>query len=208
MMPTHLRSFLFRVLLLACTVLFGCAEHAPELPRLDADDVVLAFGDSLTYGTGVQEEESYPEVLSALIGRAVVSAGVPGERTAGGLARLADVLDAYQPKIMLLCLGGNDMLRKVDANEIEANLRRMIETATARGVGVVLIGVPEPALFGGTAQFYQRIAKDYAIPYEGEALDEILRNNEYKSDPIHPNARGYRQLAMALAEVLKRSGAI
>jgi lysophospholipase L1-like esterase len=73
---------------------------------------------------------------------------------------------------------------------------------------VVLIGVPEPALFGGTAQFYQRIAKDYAIPYEGEALDEILRNNEYKSDPIHPNARGYRQLAMALAEVLKRSGAI
>ena len=208
MMPTYLRSFFFWALLLACTVLFACAERTPELPRLDAGDVVLAFGDSLTYGTGVKEEESYPEVLSALIGRAIVSAGVPGERTAGGLARLADVLDAYQPKIMLLCLGGNDMLRKVDANEIEANLRRMIEPATARGVGVVLIGVPEPALFGGTAPFYQRIAKDYAIPYEGEALDEILRNNEYKSDSIHPNARGYRQLAMALAEVLKRSGAI
>ena len=208
MMPTYLRSFFFWALLLACTVLFACAERTPELPRLDAGDVVLAFGDSLTYGTGVKEEESYPEVLSALIGRAIVSAGVPGERTAGGLTRLADVLDAYQPRIMLLCLGGNDMLRKVDANEIEANLRRMIETATARGVGVVLIGVPEPALFGGTAPFYQRIAKDYAIPYEGEALDEILRNNDYKSDPIHPNARGYRQLAMALAEVLKRSGAI
>ena len=84
----------------------------------------------------------------------------------------------------------------------------MIETARARGVDVVLIGVPRPALLGGTARFYESIAQDYSLPFEGEILNEILRNNEYKSDPVHPNARGYRMLAVAIANVLRRSGAI
>lgn len=205
---SHIRPFLLWLCLLALVALNGCGERNPVLPQLDAGDVVLAFGDSLTYGTGAPQGESYPEVLAGLIGRTVVSEGVPGERTAEGLERLADVLDVHQPRIMLLCLGGNDMLRKVDAAETETNLRQMIDTATARGVGVVLIGVPKPALLGGTAKFYERIAEDYAIPYEGEALNEILKDNAYKSDPIHPNARGYRALATALAEVLRRSGAI
>lgn len=196
------------ICLLALAVLCACSEHYPSLPRLDTGDVVLAFGDSLTYGTGAAEGESYPEVLSGLIGRTVISSGVPGERTAEGLERLGDVLDMHQPRIMLLCLGGNDMLRKVDAGETETNLRQMIDAATARGIGVVLIGVPKPALLGGTAKFYERIAADYSIPYEGEVLNDILKDNEYKSDPIHPNARGYRLLASALAELLKRSGAI
>ena len=205
---SHLRPFCLWLCLLALAALSGCGERNPVLPRLDAGDVVLAFGDSLTYGTGAPQGESYPEVLSGLIGRTVVAEGVPGERTAEGLERLAGVLDTHQPRIMLLCLGGNDMLRKVDATETETNLRQMIDTATARGVGVVQIGVPKPALLGGTAKFYERIAEDYAIPYEGEALNEILKDNAYKSDPIHPNARGYQLLATALAEVLRRSGAI
>lgn len=194
--------------LVALAALYGCGEQFPQLPRLEAGDVVLAFGDSITYGTGAAEGESYPEVLSGLIGRTVIASGVPGERTAEGLERLSDTLDIHQPRILLLCLGGNDMLRKVNAAEIETNLRQMIDSATARGISVVLIGVPKPALFGSTADFYQRIADDYAIPYEGEVLNEILKNNEYKSDPIHPNASGYRMLASALAELLRRSGAI
>lgn len=208
MNDSHLLRFYAWICLVTLAALCGCSEHYPSLPRLDSDDVVLAFGDSLTYGTGAAEGESYPEVLSALIGRTVVASGVPGERTAEGLERLSDVLDLHQPRIMLLCLGGNDMLRKVDNGETETNLRQMIDTATARGIGVVLIGVPKPALLGGTAKFYERIADDYAIPYEGEVLNDILKDNEYKSDPIHPNARGYRMLATALAEVLRRSGAI
>lgn len=194
--------------LVVCAVLAACGEGAPALPRLAPADVVLAFGDSLTYGTGVPYAQSYPAVLSEMIGRPVVSSGVPGERTADGVERLPGVLDAHQPRIMLLCLGGNDLLRKVDDAEIETNLRVMIEMARARGIGVVLIGVPRPALTGGTAGFYESIARDYAIAFEGEILNEILRNNEYKSDPIHPNARGYRKLALAIADVLRRKGAI
>jgi lysophospholipase L1-like esterase len=195
-------------LLLVIVALCACSERSPPLPRLGPDDVVLAFGDSLTYGTGANEGESYPEILSGLIGRTVVASGVPGERTAGGLARLAGVLDAHRPRIMLLCLGGNDMLRKVSPDETETNLRQIVETARGKGVAVVLIGVPKPALFGGTAEFYQRIADDYTLPFEGDVLTQILRDNTYKSDPVHPNAQGYRKLAAALAEVLRNGGAI
>ena len=196
------------LLLLASVVLAACGDAVPPLPRLAPGDVVLAFGDSLTYGTGASSGDSYPEVLSTLIGHEVVAAGVPGEQTAAGLARLDGVLDRYEPTIMLLCLGGNDMLRKADTSVIEANLRRMIEKASNRGVAVVLIGVPKPALFGGTADFYERIAEDLAVPFEGRILNDILKDNAYKSDPIHPNARGYRLLAEALADLLQRAGAV
>jgi acyl-CoA thioesterase-1 len=196
------------LLLVAISTLAGCGESVPPLPKLAPGDVVLAFGDSLTYGTGAPSGESYPEVLSILIGHEVIAARVPGEQTAAGLERLDGVLDIYEPTIMLLCLGGNDMLRKVDPMVIEANLRRMIENAGRRGVAVLLVGVPKPALFGGTANFYERLADDFALPFEGQILNDILKDNAYKSDPIHPNAQGYRVLAEALAGLLRRAGAV
>ncbi|MGD8476616.1 MAG: arylesterase [Burkholderiales bacterium] len=205
---SKIRHFLVWLCLLACAGLAACSEKIPGLPRLAAGDVVLAFGDSLTYGTGAPYQQSYPAVLSELIGHTVVSSGVPGEQTAEGLERLPEALDTHQPRILLLCLGGNDMLRKVDVAETEANLRQMIDMAQGRGIAVVLIGVPAPALFGATAGFHETIAQDYAIAFEGDALNEILRDNEYKSDPVHPNARGYRMLATSLADLLKRGGAI
>jgi len=193
---------------LSLSALAACSDAPPPLPRLGADDVVLAFGDSITYGTGARPEESYPEVLAQLIGRRVVGAGVPGEVTANGLQRLPEVLDEVKPKILLLCLGGNDMLRKVEPVAIEANLRTMVRIARDRGIAVVLIAVPKPALFGGNAAFYQTIARENDLPLESKILKDILFDNEFKSDPIHPNAKGYRRLAEAVAALLRRTGAI
>ena len=118
----------------------------PSLPPLGSDDVVLAFGDSITLrGRRASEGETYPEVLAQLIGRPVVRDGVPGEVTAQGLARLPASLDEYRPKLLLLCLGGNDMLRDLDPAATEANLREMVKLARSRGVAVVLIAVPKTA---------------------------------------------------------------
>jgi lysophospholipase L1-like esterase len=194
--------------LAAAAVLVACGQDVPPLPRVDQNDVILAFGDSLTYGTGAAPQESYPAVLSRLVGRNVIAAGVPGEQTRDGLGRLKEVLDEHRPKIVLLCLGGNDMLRRVDAPEIEANLRSMVDTARSHGVAVVLIAVPKPALFGGSAEFYERIADDLVLPLENEVLNDVLKDNDLKSDPIHPNARGYRRVAEAIAELLRKAGAV
>jgi len=196
------------LLALSLSALAACSDAPPPLPRLGADDVVLAFGDSITYGSGAGPEESYPKVLAQLIGRHVVGAGVPGEITAKGVRRLPELLDEVQPKILLLCLGGNDMLRKVEPVATESNLRTMVRMARDRGIAVVLIAVPKPALFGGNASFYQAIAREDDLHLESEILKDILYDNEFKADPIHPNAKGYRRMAEAIAELLRKAGAV
>jgi lysophospholipase L1-like esterase len=186
----------------------ACSGSAPKLSRLPADAVVLAFGDSLTYGTGAQAETSYPAVLEQLIGRTVLSAGVPGEVSAAGLARLPEALDEYQPALLILCLGGNDFLRRLGDAQAAENLRAMIRLARQKGIDVVLIAVPKPGFPPSPPDFYADIAKEFKLPFEDAALTAILRDRELKSDVAHPNAKGYAKLAAAIAALLKKSGAV
>jgi acyl-CoA thioesterase-1 len=203
----RLRIFAAFALVLAAS-LAGCSRSAPSLARLSPDAVILAYGDSLTFGTGAQPEQSYPAALERMIGRKVVAAGVPGEVSAAGRERLADVLDEVQPKLVILCHGGNDMLRKLDERQTAENLRAMIRTAREHGAAVLLIGVPKPGLFLSAADFYGELASQYGLPYEGKALARILSDNELKSDLIHPNAKGYERLAQAISALLAKSGAL
>jgi lysophospholipase L1-like esterase len=170
--------------------------------------VVLAFGDSLTFGTGASEEESYPAQLEKLIGHRVVRAGVPGEVTAQALARLPGALDEHAPRLLLLCIGGNDFLRRLGNAQASQNVRAMVQLARSRGVGVLLVGTPEPGLLPSAPAFYADIAKELGVPYEGSVITDVLKDASLKSDPIHPNARGYRVIAERIAESLKKSGAI
>jgi acyl-CoA thioesterase-1 len=201
---------MMRLLLAAMMVvsLAGCGNKVPPLAKLAATDVVLAFGDSLTYGTGAKAEDSYPVVLGQLIGRTVVRAGVPGEQTAGGLERLPEVLDEHKPRLVIVCLGGNDMLRKGTPANIEANLRKILQEIKSRGLDAVLIGVPTPTLITRPPDFYFNLAKEFAIPYEGEIITSVLYKSELKSDPIHPNAAGYRKVAEAVAALMRNAGAL
>jgi lysophospholipase L1-like esterase len=185
----------------------GCGERA-QLERLAPDAVILAFGDSLTYGTGAAEDESYPAQLEKLIGRRVVRAGVPGEVTAQALARLPAALEEHAPRLLLLCIGGNDFLRRLGNPQAEKNVREMVQLAQSRGVAVLLIGTPEPGLAVSPPAFYAGIAEDYRLPYEGAIIGEVLKDRSLKADPLHPNARGYRLIAERLAETLRESGAI
>ena len=203
-----IRNELFFLLALTCLALLAACGRDPQLPRLSNGDVILAFGDSLTHGTGASRDSAYPAVLSQLTGHTVVNAGVPGETTAEGLARLPEVLSETQPRIVLLCLGGNDMLRRHDTNNTESNLRQMIETIRASGAGVVLIGVPQPALFSGPPAFYEKLADEFDLPYEGEIFDEVLKTPRLKADAVHANAEGYKVVAERLAELLEQAGAI
>jgi lysophospholipase L1-like esterase len=195
-------------LLMAAIALPAACGKAPKLERLPSEAVVLAFGDSLTYGTGAAETESYPAQLEQLIGRRVVRAGVPGEVTAQALARLPGVLDEHAPRLVLLCIGGNDFLRRTGKAQAEQNVRAMVKLARSRGIEVLLIGTPEPGLLVTPPAFYADIAEELGVPYEAAVIGEVLKDAALKSDPIHPNARGYRVIAERLAAALKQSGAI
>jgi acyl-CoA thioesterase I len=194
--------------LLALALLTACSGGQPKLQRLAPEAAVLAFGDSLTFGTGANPNESYPARLEALIGRKVVSSGVPGETTGEGLARLPAAIEESKPQLVILCEGGNDFLRKLDEAQAAENLRAMIRVAKAHGAQVVLIAVPKPGLLPSPADFYASVAREFAVPHEESALRKILTDNALKSDLVHPNAAGYARLAEAVAALLRKSGAV
>jgi lysophospholipase L1-like esterase len=196
------------LLALVVSLTAACGERPPPLPRLATNEVVLAFGDSLTHGTGAAQSESYPAVLERLIGRKVVAAGVPGEVSEAGLARLPGALEQVQPRLLILCHGGNDFLRKLPEGQAAANVRAMVRLARDKGVDVVLVGVPKLGLTGSPAAFYADIAREFRIPYEGGALKAVLTDNELKSDWVHPNAQGYARIAAAVADLLKQAKAL
>jgi lysophospholipase L1-like esterase len=208
--PSTIRTLCRRlsVLIVAAALAAGCGERTPPLPKLGADAVVLAFGDSLTFGTGASAHESYPVVLESLIARKVVSEGVPGETSAQGLARLPQVLEQTAPRLLILCHGGNDFLRRLPETQAAANVRAMVKLARNKGVAVVLVGVPKLGFTASPAGFYADIAQEFGIPYDGESLKGVLTDNELKSDWVHPNAKGYARIAQSLADLLKRAKAI
>ena len=193
--------------LVAVLALGGCGAKA-KLPRLEPHAVVLAFGDSLTYGTGAAKDESYPAVLARETGLDVVNAGVPGEVSADGLARLPEALDESQPKLLILCHGGNDFLRKMDDGVAANNVRAMIALAKSRGIPVVLLATPKPGIPPSVPKFYGDIAAQERVAFEDAVMKQVLFDNALKSDLVHPNAKGYAAIAAALEKLLRKSGAL
>lgn len=203
------RHLAVTLLLATSLLLSACSRDVPRLEPLTPDAVILAFGDSLTFGSGAHPEASYPAILQQLTGRNVINAGVPGEISSAGLERLPELLDEHQPALLILCHGGNDFLRKLDKAQTSANLRAMIQLAQTRGIGVVLVAVPQPKLmFMEGAELYLHLASEMNLPLEDAIVAEVESDNSLKSDPIHPNGEGYRRMAQAIAELLKEAGAI
>ncbi len=167
---------------------------------------ILAFGDSLTYGYRVDADKNYPSILSNLLQTEVINAGVNGELTKEGLERLPKLLKKYKPQILILCEGGNDLIRSKKMKDIKANLSKMIELAQKQKIFVVLVGVPYlEYLTYRTADLYDQLAKQYDIPIEDSALEKIENDDKLKVDQIHPNAKGYEILSNALANLITES---
>ena len=175
---------------------------------LAPDAVILAFGDSLTYGTGATAEQNYPSQLERLVSRRVINGGIPGEDTATGLARLPKALDEHCPALVILCHGANDLKQGLGDLQASENIREMIRIAHHKGVEVLLVAVPYPTHFSAKPAFYSRIANEFGILFEGSVVADILNESSLKSDSIHPNARGYKLIAEAVAKLLKKNGII
>lgn len=188
--------------------LLGCEGATPKQKALAPNAKILAFGDSLTFGKGVLPEQSYPARLQAAAHRDVINGGLPGEVSVEGVKRLPIWLDEYEPNLLILCHGANDLLRSLGEDKVRENLRSMVKMAKDRGIDVILIAVPK---FGGMRSapgFYADVAREFNIPLENRSLEEILRHAKYHKDTVHPNPEGYQLIADALVELMKASGAL
>jgi len=202
------RSFGYLSVILVAGLLLAACSSQPQLPELAPDATILAFGDSLTYGSGAGRDESYPAVLSRLSGFEVINAGVPGEVSSQGVKRLPKALDEHLPQLLILCHGGNDILQKQDLNRTADNLRSMIRMARERGVSILILAVPKPGVFMNPASFYQEVARELDVPIALDTVADILSKRSLKSDTIHPNRDGYQIMAEQIFQLMKEVGAL
>ena len=175
---------------------------APDIPNLDSRGrTIVCLGDSITSGVGASPGPAYPALLQSRLGAEVINQGVPGDTAEGGLARVDEAL-AADPWLVVVELGGNDILRRIPPERTEAALRQILERLLAARVAVMLVEVEVP-FAGRYAEIYSRLADDYDVPVLDDTLGDILTDAGLKADPIHPNARGHEVLAEALAEEIE-----
>ncbi len=181
-------------------------EHS-KMSTLLPKDTILAVGDSLTYGHGASHDESYPALLSSLSGHKVINAGINGDTSHGGLQRLPELLEDKSITLMILCFGGNDILRRQSMDALKNNLKTMIHMAKIKEIDVLLVAVPNISLFGlAPLELYEEVAKEEKVPLLDGVLANILSQPSLKNDQIHPNALGYKQLADKIYKSLVENG--
>lgn len=162
---------------------------------------LVAFGDSLVFGSGATEGNDFVSLLSRRLGRSIINLGVPGDTTAQGLARLNE-LDQYHPKVVLLLLGGNDHLKKVPVETTFQNLAKLIENIQARGAIVLLLGVKGSLLGDKFAPEFEKLRDQYHTAYVSNVLDGLFGNQKYMADEIHPNDAGNQIIADRIYPIL------
>lgn len=165
---------------------------------------IIAFGDSLTAGYGAKEGEDYPSKLSSIAGVPIINAGRNGDTTESALRRLeADVL-SQDPRIVLVGLGGNDVLRRVPMSTTRTNLESIVRRIQASGAMVVLLGFEFPTFGADYGGLYEEIADEQGCLLVPDVLEDILTDRTLKSDEIHPNAAGYDLMARRVSGPLEK----
>ena len=187
----------------------GCGSE-PTQTALPAGSTVVALGDSLTYGYGANPKTAYPTVLAELSKWNVVNAGVNGDTSADVLTRVNEITE-QNPDLVLLGVGGNDVLQRISPDTTRANIIATIDTLQSNNIDVVLISEPyfsTSALFGKVSDnlLYEDIAETEGIPLYSDGWSTVLSDDALKSDKIHANAAGYRQFAEGLHDYLKNEG--
>lgn len=185
---------------------------APAAAQQQERRLVLAFGDSLYAGYGLDQGQSFPAVLEHMLDERgmpaqIVNAGVSGDTTAGGLRRLAFTLDglARKPDLAIVGLGANDMLRGIDPAETRQNLRAIVEELKRREIPVLLTGMAASRSLGADyvrrfEAIYPEVAREYGADLDPFFMEDVITDRSLLlEDGLHPNAKGIRVIARRLA---------
>ena len=180
--------------------------------------LILAFGDSLYAGYGLDRGQSLPDAIQARlrdsgVNATIVNAGVSGDTSAAGRQRLAFVLDNLprKPDLVMLGLGGNDVLRQIPAAETRANMAAMVDDLARRDIPVLLTGMKAPPNLGPDyVTAFDAIWPDLAARHKDALypfiLDGVIGNPALmQGDRVHPNATGVARIADRLAPLVEQS---
>jgi acyl-CoA thioesterase-1 len=193
--------------------LVGCGAEppsdraAPQTPvkATSVRGTIVAMGDSLTAGLGVDEGEAYPALLQKKLAAGghhftVVNAGVSGETSSGALSRIDWVITSLKPDLIILETGANDGLRGIDPEVLRKNLDGIVSTIKSNNIAVILCGMKMlpnlgPVFTRAFTDIYPETARKHAIPLIPFFLDGVAGDPRYNQpDRLHPTAEGYRRI--------------
>lgn len=180
------------LLLIFSYFVFAREDKIKNYPSQGRD--IVAFGDSLIYGVGASSSETnFISLLSKKINKSIINLGVSGNTTSQGLSRI-DELDRYNPKVVILLLGGNDYLQKVPIDTTFSNLEKIINSIQSRGSTVLLLGVRGGLITDKFEDRFEDLAEKTGSAYVPDVLDGLFGNSKFMSDSVHPNDLGYSKI--------------
>jgi acyl-CoA hydrolase len=206
------RAFAGIVTIVIATLLGSGCSRGPAVAPLPSGAVVLAFGDSVTFGTGAAAGEDYPTQLARISGWDVRNHGIPGDTAEAAKSRIGTAIEETRPALVIVEIGGNDFLRRKPESEVKENVRAILQQIKQARLPVVLVATPRFSLVGAVvgslpdAELYQALAKEEKVPLIPDVFADVLSKSDLKADPIHPNAAGYRVLAEGIAKGLVKAG--
>jgi acyl-CoA thioesterase-1 len=181
--------------------LFGCAKHEIKNAGSQGKNIIC-FGDSITFGYGVDPGQAYPAILGKLLNLPVLNKGVDGDTTRDGLKRLqSDVLE-LQPRLVLIEFGGNDFLKKIPREVTLNNLSQMVEQAQAKGAMVAIVDISAGMIMREYQPVFRRLAQAKGALFIPNVFAGIITNPSLKSDFLHPNAEGYKIIAQRIQRAI------
>lgn len=183
--------------LLLTTLLMGCAKR--EIKNINSSGKnIICFGDSITFGYGAGPGEDFPLILSKLTNMPVINAGVDADTSFSALKRLqSDVLDR-EPLLVIIEFSGNDFLRKFPMELTVNNIEEMIERIQAGGAMAVVVDISAGMFLSEYRKVLSGLAKEKGAIFIPRLLSGIITNPVMKSDFLHPNANGYKLIALRI----------
>ncbi|MDD5408753.1 MAG: GDSL-type esterase/lipase family protein [Candidatus Omnitrophica bacterium] len=175
-------------------VLSGCVKQ--EIKNLDAKGSgIICFGDSITFGYGVNPGEDYPTALGRMVKLPVINAGMDGDTSFAALERLNQDVLSKKPRLVIVEFCGNDFLKKIPKEKTVNNLSEIIDRIQAQGIMVALMDISAGMFFREYRTAFKKLCDEKQAIFIPVVLSKIITNPAMKSDFFHPNARGYKVIA-------------
>ena len=196
--------FYFTVILFLFSLRYLNYSHKKflEKNRPTSGKNIIAFGDSLTAGEGSSDGHNFISILSKRIGKKIINAGRNGDTTREALLRLDSDVLSREPRIVLILLGGNDILQMIPKEETFKHLREIIDKIRSHGSAVLLLGVRGGVFIDWFRYNFHKLAQEKEISFVPDVLSFFLEPN-LKDDYLHPNDQGYEIMANRIEPVLR-----
>ena len=193
----------FGAILIAGAMWFFISDGDARIDIPQRGEAIIAFGDSLIEGVGASAGNDFVSILSSRLQTPIIGAGVSGDTTVSGLARLERDVLSKNPRVVIVLLGGNDAIRRLPPTETFANLESIINRIHEKGAGVLLVGVRGGLLGDAYKSEFKALARKTKVSFVPNILEDIFAHTDLMYDSIHPNNRGHLLMADRIEPILR-----